>query len=573
MTKGIRTFLIGVMMATGLHGMAQSADSLSCSQRYNVLFLDAMLQRQKGNDDAAFDLLQRCVAIRPDASEAYFFLAQYYVKMKDQQHALEYFQKAAALNAENVIYTETLAQLYISQNLYAEATEVVAGLYEKHKDRDDLLELLYRLYYQQQDYDNAIRMLERMEAIDGKSERLSYAKSELYTLKNDRTAAMAEIKALADQYPNDLNYRDLYGDMLLMNEREPEALEVFASVLKEEPDNVHAIMSMRAYHKGKNDSIAADSLTRRLLFGKNVPTEQRIHVLRQEIVDNQNRGGDSTQILNLFRKMLASQPVDVEVASLCVAYMDLKKMPRDSMAVVLEKILQTAPDHAPARLQLVGYAWEDEDMDRVIALCRDARQYNADEMAFYYYQGMAYYRKKDNDRALDAFRNGISVINDNSDPAIASDFYAVLGDLLHQKGLAKEAFAAYDSCLQKKEDNIGCLNNYAYYLSELGQQLDKAERMSYKTIKAEPDNATYLDTYAWILFKQQRYSEARIYIDKAVQNDEDHSSVLIEHAGDIYAMGGDMDTALKRWREAYEKDPNNKLLAKKINQRKYIKKK
>lgn len=573
MTKGIRTFLIGVMMATGLHGMAQSADSLSCSQRYNVLFLDAMLQRQKGNDDAAFDLLQRCVAIRPDASEAYFFLAQYYVKMKDQQHALEYFQKAAALNAENVIYTETLAQLYISQNLYAEATEVVAGLYEKHKDRDDLLELLYRLYYQQQDYDNAIRMLERMEAIDGKSERLSYAKSELYTLKNDRTAAMAEIKALADQYPNDLNYRDLYGDMLLMNEREPEALEVFASVLKEEPDNVHAIMSMRAYHKGKNDSIAADSLTRRLLFGKNVPTEQRIHVLRQEIADNQNRGGDSTQILNLFRKMLASQPVDVEVASLCVAYMDLKKMPRDSMAVVLEKILQTAPDHAPARLQLVGYAWEDEDMDRVIALCRDARQYNADEMAFYYYQGMAYYRKKDNDRALDAFRNGISVINDNSDPAIASDFYAVLGDLLHQKGLAKEAFAAYDSCLQKKEDNIGCLNNYAYYLSELGQQLDKAERMSYKTIKAEPDNATYLDTYAWILFKQQRYSEARIYIDQAVQNDEDHSSVLIEHAGDIYAMGGDMDTALKRWREAYEKDPNNKLLAKKINQRKYIKKK
>lgn len=573
MTKGIRTFLIGVMMATGLHGMAQSADSLSCSQRYNVLFLDAMLQRQKGNDDAAFDLLQRCVAIRPDASEAYFFLAQYYVKMKDQQHALEYFQKAAALNAENVIYTETLAQLYISQNLYAEATEVVAGLYEKHKDRDDLLELLYRLYYQQQDYDNAIRMLERMEAIDGKSERLSYAKSELYTLKNDRPAAMAEIKALADQYPNDLNYRDLYGDMLLMNEREPEALEVFASVLKEEPDNVHAIMSMRAYHKGKNDSIAADSLTRRLLFGKNVPTEQRIHVLRQEIVDNQNRGGDSTQILNLFRKMLASQPVDVEVASLCVAYMDLKKMPRDSMAVVLEKILQTAPDHAPARLQLVGYAWEDEDMDRVIALCRDARQYNADEMAFYYYQGMAYYRKKDNDRALDAFRNGISVINDNSDPAIASDFYAVLGDLLHQKGLTKEAFAAYDSCLQKKEDNIGCLNNYAYYLSELGQQLDKAERMSYKTIKAEPDNATYLDTYAWILFKQQRYSEARIYIDKAVQNDEDHSSVLIEHAGDIYAMGGDMDTALKRWREAYEKDPNNKLLAKKINQRKYIKKK
>lgn len=573
MVKGVRTFFFGILVVTGLSCLAQPVDTMSCAQRYDVFFLDAMIQRQKGNDAAAFDLLQRCVDIRPDASEAYFFLAQYYVKMKDQQRALEYFQKAAELNPENSIYAETLAQLYINQNLFPEATRVVSSLYVKHKDRDDLLELLYRLYYQQQDYDNAILTLERMEAVDGKSERLSYAKSELFTLKNDRSAALKEIKSLADQYPNDLNYRDLYGDMLLMNEREQEALEVFANVLSEEPDNVHALMSMRAYHKGKSDSIAADSLTRRLLFGEKVPTEQRIHVLRQEIMESQNGCNDSTYILNLFRRMLATNPVDVDIASLCVAYMDLKKMPRDSMVAVLEKILLSAPDYAPARLQLVSYAWEEENMDRVIALCSDARQYNADEMAFYYYQGMAYYRKKDNDHALDAFRNGISVINDDSDPAIASDFYAVLGDLLHQKGLVQEAFAAYDSCLQKKEDNIGCLNNYAYYLSELGQQLDKAEQMSYRTIKAEPKNATYLDTYAWILFMQQRYSEAKIYIDQAVQNDEEHSGVLIEHAGDIYAMGGDLETALKLWREAYEKAPDNKLLAKKINQRKYIKKK
>lgn len=573
MVKGVRTFFFGILVVTGLSSLAQPVDTMSCAQRYDVFFLDAMIQRQKGNDAAAFDLLQRCVDIRPDASEAHFFLAQYYVKMKDQQRALEHFQKAAELNPENSIYAETLAQLYINQNLFSEATRVVSSLYEKHKDRDDLLELLYRLYYQQQDYDNAILTLERMEAVDGKSERLSYAKSELFTLKNDRSAALKEIKSLADQYPNDLNYRDLYGDMLLMNEREQEALEVFANVLSEEPDNVHALMSMRAYHKGKSDSIAADSLTRRLLFGEKVPTEQRIHVLRQEIMESQNGCNDSTYILNLFRRMLATNPVDVDIASLCVAYMDLKKMPRDSMVAVLEKILLSAPDHAPARLQLVSYAWEEENMDRVIALCSDARQYNADEMAFYYYQGMAYYRKKDNDHALDAFRNGISVINDDSDPAIASDFYAVLGDLLHQKGLVQEAFAAYDSCLQKKEDNIGCLNNYAYYLSELGQQLDKAEQMSYRTIKAEPKNATYLDTYAWILFMQQRYSEAKIYIDQAVQNDEEHSGVLIEHAGDIYAMGGDLETALKLWREAYEIAPDNKLLAKKINQRKYIKKK
>ena len=211
-------------------------------------------------------------------------------------------------------------------------------------------------------------------------------------------------------------------------------------------------------------------------------------------------------------------------------------------------------------------------MDRVITLCKDARQYNPDEMAFYYYQGVAYYKRDSLDQALSAFQNGIGVITEESNPDIVSDFYAVMGDILHQKGLAEEAFAAYDSCLQGKDDNIGCLNNYAYYLSERGEQLDKAEVMSYKTVKAEPKNSTYLDTYAWILFMQERYSEAKIYIEQALQNLDDslNNEVIIEHAGDIYALNEDIDRALDLWRDAQTKKPEDQLLLRKIKQKKYL---
>ncbi len=149
-----------------------------------------------------------------------------------------------------------------------------------------------------------------------------------------------------------------------------------------------------------------------------------------------------------------------------------------------------------------------------------------------------------------------------------------MGDILHQKGLAEEAFAAYDSCLQWKDDNIGCLNNYAYYLSERGENLHEAESMSFKTVKAEPKNATYLDTYAWILFMQERYSEAKIYIDQALQNltDSVGNEVIIEHAGDIYAQNKDMDRALSFWRDAQQKKPEDQLLLRKIKQKKYLKK-
>ena len=147
-----------------------------------------------------------------------------------------------------------------------------------------------------------------------------------------------------------------------------------------------------------------------------------------------------------------------------------------------------------------------------------------------------------------------------------------MGDILHEKNREAEAYAAYDSCLQWKPDNVGCLNNYAYYLSEKGKDLQKAEQMSYRTIKAEPDNSTFLDTYAWILFMQERYEESKIYIDQAVQKDSTVSEVILEHAGDIHAKVGDMEKALDYWQQARKKGADSKVLIRKIKLRKYLKK-
>ncbi len=541
-------------------------------RKYDQFFLDAILEREKGHSDAAFDLLRHCLDINPNASEAHYFLAQYYNALDADSLSLLHFKRAAELNPDNETYMETLAQVHIRQKEYLAAISVTERLYDRNKDREDLLELLFQLYKQVKDYPNAISVLERIENIDGKSERLSLAKCECYTQMGNQKAAIAEMAELARQYPNDLNYQGLYGDVLMMNGNEDQALEVFHQVLKEEPDNSRALMALHNYYLVKEDSIAADSLLERLLLSRHTQQENKVYLIRQEIMSSEANSGDSTKVLALFRKMNASQP-DADMLILQATYMDLKKMPKDSINLVLEQVLDIAPDNSAARLQLVANAWEAEDMNRIVDLCQAARQYNPDEMAFYYYQGIAYYKQEKLDEALSAFQNGIGVINENSNPNIVSDFYAVMGDILHQKGLAEEAYAAYDSCLQWKDDNIGCLNNYAYYLSEEGVQLDKAEQMSYKTIKAEPKNSTYLDTYAWILFMQQRYSEARIYIDQALQNKDDSvdNSVILEHAGDIYSFCQQPDQALDYWQDALKTAPENQVLIRKIKLKKYVK--
>lgn len=571
-----RLFVVGMLVGWALVAAAQGA--VDKSRRYDAFFLDAICQQEKGNHDAAFDLLRHCMEIDSTRSEAYYYLARYYAQLKKKDVALAYSKKAVELEPDNSTYLETLANGYISQRLYAEAIPVYESLYEKNRDRDDVLGLLVQLYEEQEDYDNAIRILSKLETIEGKSERISYTKSSFYTKKGDKKAAIAEMKALADQYPSDLNFRCLYANTLYMNDQKDKALTIYDGILKEQPDNSNALAALLSHYIFQKDTLHANEYVERLLLSSDASTQDRVTVMRQMIVDSEHAGGDSTNVLRLFHLLLDSPKADAPMALFCAQYMGLKKMPADSISPVLEQALCLEPDNAAARYQLVSYAWQAEDKDRVIALCQDARQYNPDEMAFYYYQGIAYYQKQQLDEALNAFQNGIGVITPQSDPAIVSDFYAVMGDIMHQRGMDREAFAAYDSCLQWKDDNIGCLNNYAYYLSERGIRLDEAEQMSYRTIKAEPKNPIYLDTYAWILFMQKRYSEARIYIDQTLQCDSDTSAVMLEHAGDIYYYVGESDKALTFWQQALGrieqegKDTSRQpILIRKIKLKKYLK--
>ena len=560
-----RIGLVLLLMLSGLSGFGQ--------RNFDQFFMEAMVQRQKGNNDAAFDLLRHCVEINPEASEAYYFLAQYYNVLKQNDQSVACIKKAAMLDPDNVTYMETLAQIYIRQQDFQSAIPVVEKIYERDKERLDLMEMLFQLYQQIDDFDSAVKVLEKLEAIDGKNERLSLAKSEMFTRQGNKKAAIAEMKALAEKFPNDLNYLAMYGETLMMNGQTKKALKVYNQILAQEPDNNRVLMSLRTYHLALGNQAEADSLSERVLLNKNATSEEKLHLLRQEISASEQAGGDSTRVLGLFSKMLSQPQSNADMAIMCASYMNAKHMPKDSIGKVLTQALSIAPDNSIARLQLVGFAWEADDMDRVVQLCQDARQYNPDEMAFYYYQGVAYYKKDSLDAALSTFQNGIGVIKDDSDPNIVSDFYAVMGDILHQQGRANEAFAAYDSCLVWKGDNMGCLNNYAYYLSERGEQLSKAEEMSYKTIKAEPKNSTYLDTYAWILFMEERYAEAKIYIEQALQNKDDSvdNSVIIEHAGDIYAQSQEIDKAIEYWQQALLQKPDNDLLNRKIKQKKYIK--
>jgi len=114
------------------------------------------------------------------------------------------------------------------------------------------------------------------------------------------------------------------------------------------------------------------------------------------------------------------------------------------------------------------------------------------------------------------------------------------------------------------------LNNYSYYLSEANINLDKAEKMISICIEKEFDNPTYLDTYAWVLFKRGKYSEALFYIKRVVELDKENSSILMEHFGDILYKNNKIEEALKAWKKSRDLGNDSKELQQKILKGKLI---
>lgn len=518
-------------------------------RRFDYYFLEAVRLKEKGELDAAFDMYEHCLEIHPESAVTLYELAKFYMYLGQSKIGEEYLRKAMKAEPSNYWYKETLAAYYQKKGDNEKAIEVVEDMATQSPSRLEPLMALVDMYNRAQDYEKVIRTLNRLELLDGKSEQISMEKFRIYLAMDSIDQAFTEIKSLAEEYPYDMRYLTMLGDVYMENGKEEEAFDTYRKALTNEPGYAPAMLSMASYY----EKMGEDSLHRMyldsLLLNQKVESSTKVNIMRQLIIRSERGDKDSTQIMGLFNSMLSQEQENADVAMLASQYYLSKRM-NDEAKPMLWKVLDVDPENKPARLQLLSFAISKEDLDEVIRICAPAVEYMPEALEFYYYWGLAHYQKDQTDEAMEVFKKGVRQIGPDSDKNLASDFYSILGDLYHIKDMNEEAYAAYDSALVYKPDNVGALNNYAYYLSVEKKQLDKAEEMSYRTVKAEPTNGTYLDTYAWILFEKGKYAEARIYIDQAMQNDGDKSSVVVEHCGDIYYLNGEKEKALEYWKQA-----------------------
>ena len=549
--------------------LAQSSLTPEQQRKYDYFFLEAMRLKEKKDYASAFGLLQHCLDIHPNAASALYEVSQYYMFLRQVPQGEEALEKAVASAPDNYWYSQGLASLYQQQNELDKAITLLEQMAVRFPGKQDPLFNLLDLYGRQEKYDEVISTLNRLEKHMGKNEQLSMEKFRIYLQMKDDKKAFQEIESLVQEYPMDMRYQVILGDVYLQNGKKQEAYDVYQKVLAAEPDNPMAIFSMASYYKQTGQEGLYQQQLDTLLLNKKVTPDTKVSVMRQMIVENEQADKDSTQIIALFDRIMKQEQDDPQIPMLYAQYLLSKNMEAESVPV-LEQVVDLDPTNKAARMMLVGTAVRKEDYKQIIKVCEPGIEATPDALEFYYYLAIAYNQAEQPDSVVSICKRALEHTTADSKKEVVSDFYSILGDMYHTQKQMKEAYAAYDSALVYNPSNIGALNNYAYYLSVERRDLDKAEEMSYKTVKAEPNNATYLDTYAWILFEKGNYAEARIYIDNAMKSDDEKSDVIVEHCGDIYYMTGDVDGALSYWKKALEMGSESKTLKQKIEKKKYI---
>lgn len=411
--------------------------------------------------------------------------------------------------------------------------------------------------------DTALALLDRIERLEGITPPLVMQQTQLLLTKGDTLTALDRVDQMLRSIPADADARVYAAGFYDHIGRRDLAAEAIEKALELDPTNGAAYYQRANLYKlnGESDK-----------YLKEIVTAIRLDDLDQEsklglLADYLKQYGDSAdrrdETSEIMQSLVSQYPHDETMRRYISGYYVAVK----DFAQAAEQLAYAADmNHDDPELwaMVIRLYSSADSLDRSIATAREAVGYMPDDAELRQLLGMVLSQSGRYSEAIDALKESLSL---STDPEADSETYTSIGDVWQQACEPDSAIAAYEKALELFPDNDLALNNYAYYLATRGQELARAEKMSSRSMLLRPGLATYLDTYAWILYQLGDYQKAKEYIDTALlRTDKSQlSSELLEHAGDINFKLGREEAALEYWRDALEAEPDNERLQQKIN--------
>lgn len=566
--------LIGLLIIGCIQLSAQSSKIKpeKENREFDYFFYKAMNAKALNKYGEAFDYLQYCHKLDSTNANVLYELGIFYNLSDDKNQAMNYYRKAASYDKNNFYYNMAYATICLENKQYSDAIEQYEKLLKSNPENSELYVYLSEAYRLEGDLPKAIKALDDLEQILGLNEKISIQKFQLYTLQKQEKKAFAEIQKYIDKYPAEIKYQVLLGDLYMQSGKTDEAFKIYEKAKAIDPESPILITSMVEYYERTDNKAEAEEEMYSALMNAKMDIDTKLSILAQYVGTLQQTQQGTETANALFDTLMVQHPQEPNL-NLMYGNLLLIQNKKDDARFQYQIYAETNPTDPMGWEQMVKTTFPDS-IQQTIDVCESAISYIPDQPIFYFYLGISQYLNEDYEKALKALKDGVEYVDENN-AGLLSEFYGQMGDLYYQLEQTDSAFICYNKSLQYNPGNLGILNNYSYYLSLSNKDLDKAEKMSSLTVKAEPSNPTYLDTYGWVLFKQKAYIMAKIYVENALkyteESDKPASAEILEHYGDILYMMDDKDKALEYWLKAKDTgESKSNTLDKKIETKTYI---
>jgi tetratricopeptide (TPR) repeat protein len=541
------------------------------SRKSDYFFLEALRLREIGEHTSAYNAFLYALKIDSTSSCILFELSKYYLFMKQDSLALDALQKTVKYSPDNYEYKIALANLNREMKRFDEAISIYEKLVHEYAGKPELNFYLSDLYLHVNQIDKSIQALDNAENNMGINEAVSMQKYQLYIFTGKNDKALEEIEKLSSKFPAEAKYPIIMGDLYLEQNDTTNALKYYDRAYQLDTNNPYYFLSMARYYEylGNEDAVIREM--NNALQNPSLDINTKLEIWGKYI-QNLRRNKKEMESANALLEILLEQHSQEKELNIIYGEFLLLQDKIEEAKFQFQLVTEANPENVTAWKHLLNIALKENKMNEVIPICDNALIHFPEAPEFYFYKGTAYHMNKEYSLALSTFQEGLAVVPDDN-RTLLSSFYGQIGDLYYQLKEKEKAYQSYDKAIEHNGTNLLVLNNYAYFLSLDKKDLDKAERMSAKCVQNQPDNATYIDTYAWIFFQKGNYSLAKFYIESALSKGKDLSGDIVEHYGDILFMTGNTSKAVEEWEKAYElKEINgddDKLLKKKIKNKIY----
>ncbi len=528
---------------------AKSKKTLPRAEQASLFYLEGIKSNVLEGDSArAKAWFKKVLEIDSTHSPSLYELASL-TALDQPEEALQYSLKANAIDTTNTWYKMQLGRLLIATQHYDSALTLYDQLIRMNPNDPDNYRLKALLYDQLGQPEKALEVLETAENRFGIIELLASHKLQLLLNTQQFDRAMAEARMLVETFPyNEDNYvvlAELYA-MMNMNNL---AQENYDKALSINPNSMRALASLNDFYKRQNDNVRFLETASKLFRLKEFPLETKLKFYEELFQNPSFVRNNFIQMGELVRTLAITYPEDLRTLDLYARYL----IAGGSIEQALQLYKSHVTDSIPQKqifndiIGMEAYLKRADSVDKYTTIALERFPEDA-ELRLQKASVTAYMMEKPQE-AIPLFEEALKYAKTDS---LRSVIYGAIGDNYHTLGDDRKCFKAYDKGMKLDTTNVSIYNNYSYFLSLRNERLDKALEWAQKAVRLDPNNPTFLDTYAWVLYQLGRYEEARIPMRQAISLDSDNNKELYVHYGDILYKLGDRFMASYYWKKALE---------------------